>query len=119
MLRSRLGRRQRHPWVYQVAALCSYVGSPFDCGIGADRNPNRLGTFEHGRRDRVGVRRGLDKNGPSCSAILWVWDPSNATSATTGGRTPWARVASQVNDHGADAPLCTRMPHLRGWTTIR
>src|ERR1700745_2493380 len=28
------------------------------------RNPNRLGTFEHGRSDRVGVRRGLDKTGP-------------------------------------------------------
>src|SRR5713101_130965 len=38
------------------------------------RNPNRPGSLEHGRSDRVGVRCGLDKHGPSCSAVLWVWD---------------------------------------------
>src|SRR5258708_31675286 len=38
------------------------------------RNPDRACSFHHGRRDRVRVRLGLDKNGPSCSAILWVPD---------------------------------------------
>src|SRR5215813_1150413 len=36
-------------------------------------NPHRASRFNHGRCYRAGIRCGLNKNWPSCSAVLWIW----------------------------------------------
>src|SRR5260221_11880613 len=36
-------------------------------------DPDRARSFQHGRSNWVGVRRGLDKNRPPRSTELWVW----------------------------------------------
>src|SRR5262249_44135692 len=38
-------------------------------------NPNRAGSHEQGRSDRIGAGRGLDKHRPACTPILWVRRP--------------------------------------------
>src|SRR5262245_37169568 len=38
-------------------------------------NPNRACSFNHGRSDRIGAERGLDKHRPACTPILWVRRP--------------------------------------------
>src|SRR5215831_17310474 len=36
-------------------------------------NSHRTRAFHHGRSYRVRIRCGLNKNRPSCPAVLWIW----------------------------------------------
>src|SRR5215470_17016768 len=46
------------------------------------RDPDRARSFKHGKSNRVGVRRGLNKDRSSGSAVLWVWSAMPIFDAT-------------------------------------